>query len=236
MPMRALSLHLMTIATSVVLSGCQGIDDSPPQAQTPSQRGRTVESEAASPQPSVLTPAATAGGGTLPTAVRVFSVDPSEIVLRDSDVPPGFRLTTEHPVVAIEFSYTPPLPASSPVRSQPGSGRHAVLVRDDALASDGVISLSTTVVRYETTVSAVAALAQIALPHAVQVQTLTADQEALGDDVRAWHHGRGGVLVDEVAVRTRNYLLGVTVVARSRARGTMPAFAYAQLLRSRLPD
>jgi hypothetical protein len=175
---------------------------------------------------------------TLPTAVRVPAIDPDDVVLRPADLPDAFTLVHEFAIDRVEVSRPREEPrtgvASNP-RNPAGSGRHVVLVRGTRSTARNVVSVSTIVVRYETSVLAAAGFVRSERSRPVaREHWLAPDHDALGDEVRAWQYGYGGAIVDEVLFRSRNYVLAVTVVATARANGTMPALRYAQHLRSRL--
>jgi hypothetical protein len=217
-----------------LMIACTGAPDVP--SPTPTQRGAPTPRAADASARTGHTPSGAPTFGPLPTAVRVFSADPDELVLRPHDVPEAFRLSYEYPVVEVEFSRSATPGTQPPLRGPLGSGRQVVLVSDNARASQGVVSIATTVVRYETTLLAAAAFARAATAMAgVRAYTPAADQAGIADEVRAWQYWFGGALIEEVLFRTRNYVLGVIVVMTSSPPRPTPGFRYAQLLRSKLP-
>jgi hypothetical protein len=109
-----------------------------------------------------------------------------------------------------------------------------VLVRADT-ANDAAISVSTTVLRFETTEAATLVFSNTTatLPTRFQVASSIHMDSSAGDS-RSARYRIGQTAVDEVAFRVRNFVLGMTVVYESRE----PALAgrYAELFRAKLGD
>jgi len=220
---------LIVLLLPHLLACAEALDPGTPSAEP---TGRVQDASARNAQ----TPLPARTLGALPTAIRVFAAEPDQIVLRPADLPTGFRQTSDHPVVAVELSRGILGDAPSSLRQPVGSGRHVVLVRDLGAATDGIVSVATTTVRYETTVAAAAAFtrAAMAVPGA-RPYVPAAAPAGLGDEVRTWRYGIGGARVEEVLFRARNYVLGVTVVASAGSLASTPGLEYAQLVRAKLP-
>jgi hypothetical protein len=182
-------------------------------------------------KPSPTAPAATPAA--LPTAIRLLSVAPEDVVVKPGDLPPGFRVTAEFPTTSILltapawFRSKRGLPIAGPV------GHHVVLVRETHAVADGVVSVATTVVRYETTAGAQSAFARVSAPTPVS----RVDETALAfDESRAVHYRVGPAVVDEVLLRARNYLLGLTLVRSTIQDETKHVKHYVDVLRAKLPE
>jgi hypothetical protein len=180
----------------------------------------------------------------LPTAVRVLSNDPRDVVLRDMDLPQGFHLSAEYPTQAVELWPTRaavvesrPLIVGPPSWKDTGTGHYAVLAHSDGADGEGLVSIATTAVRYERTAGAAQAfaLAVASAPPALE-DTTVITRIRNGDDVSAWRYRLVGAVVDQVITRTRNYVLAVTLVHYPAAGESALAPRYAGLLRSKLRD
>ena len=181
-------------------------------------------------------------GGALPTAVRVLSTDPRDVALRPADLPQGYYLSTEHAAVDVELwrpSAISAVPDPQP-RRPPGTGRHVVLSRNDGPDPDGATSVSTSAVRYETTnQAAISFAAEVeATPDRSSVESI--DTDDLDDEAQSWRYRISAVMtivvVDEILVRRRNFLLSVTVVHTPVTGAHGIALRYARLMRTKLPD
>jgi hypothetical protein len=219
-----------------LLAGCATPDRS---VQPTAEVTQLVRRGGRAPMPTAVAthlPTPESSGLSLPTAVRVFSVDPQEVVLGPSDLPPGFHVAAEYPTRGLEFDYPQPHGLRPPPQSADGGvGQRVVLARGSALDTDGVASIATTAVRYETTVGATAALAD-AVTAADPPYATVLGHARLGEDGRARRYRVGAALIDEILFRTRNYLLGVTLIRELLADDPQLALHIADLVRLRLPD
>jgi hypothetical protein len=222
---------LVLVVAICALGGAQAACSQGQSAEsqpTPGARGRT-----SAPVPATPTSGATAAP--LPTAVRMLTTNPTDVVLRPGDPPSGFHLSAEYPTQGIEMGRL--RGDTDSLRPTGGRviGHHAVLVRVGGPDLDGVVSVATTALRYETTTEAAAvfnrdvAAAVSALAFATEFRDPT-----LGDESRTWRYRVGGVVVDEVVFRTRNYLLGVILVQDTAAAEASTMLRYARMLHSKI--
>jgi hypothetical protein len=240
-PMRLVRGVVRTLVVAGLCAACSASEGSkvPPGGQVaPTRAGppaRLTGTVIVNPE-RTLTP--------MPLAVRVLSADPRDIVLRVSDLPPGFHISADYQVSEVELwparrPVVEPRPniVQNPARRSTGTGRHAALTRSDGTVdADGLVSIATTAVRYESTWLAVDAFAR-SLPTSVTRQ----DPAALnplrsGDDVSTWSYRLSGVSVDQMLIRTRNYVLALILVRRPPAGEPHLVAHYARVMRSKLPD
>jgi hypothetical protein len=212
-------------------SGC-GIS-TPSTTPTPTLTARTPE---AAPNLVVSPTLATTGNQRgIPTAVRVLSADPQDIVLRSADLPNGFSVRADHQTVDVNLATSTETDSQAP--QSRGTGHHVALAHDGGPDPDGVLSIASTAVRYETTRDAVAWFAyEVHSAPAVRPYAILALAPALGDESRAWRYAIDRVIVDEMLVRRRNFLLSIAVVHNPGPRAPDAVLRYAHLLRSKLPD
>jgi len=131
--------RLLVLVAICALGGVQAACSEGQSAEsqpTPGAEGKTSV-------PVRATPASEATAAPLPTAVRIPTTSPTDVVLRPGDLPPGFRLSAEYLTHGIEVGR----PRGDTDSSRPSGGRvighHAVLVRVGGPDLDGVISLGT---------------------------------------------------------------------------------------------
>jgi hypothetical protein len=223
--------ELVVLALWTVSSGC-GISATP-AVQSPTVSTSTpqaVQSLVANPSP------VTAQNQTgIPTAVRVLSTDPRDVVLRPADLPGGFFVTIDDSAADLA------LPAST--RTEPptppgrGIGHHVVLASAGGRDPDGVLSVASTAIRYETTRDAVAWFAyEVQSVSATQTFALLVGGPMFGDESHGWRYAIDRVIVDEILVRRRNFLLSTVVVHNPGPDAPDIALHYLKLLRAKLPD
>jgi hypothetical protein len=169
-----------------------------------------------------------------PTAVRLLSVDPKDVVLRPIDLNSGYVMSAESSTTAVQVWHPRSRSAEPNVRSIPGLGYYVLLARPDKRDVDEVISLASTAVRYDSTLVAHAQFAFESEP-SYDYETLLADKTDLGDEVRAWRHSTALVIVDQVLLRRLNVLLSLTLV-RTPGTGEGSALQFAKLMRTKLHD
>lgn len=201
---RFLCWRVTCACVATLVGACSGTVESDRLASGPATTMPTPR-QSGSSDAARMSPTATRA---IPTAVRVLTADAEAMVLRPADVPRGFRTSAEYPAVAIELSVSPGRTEVRP-NDQVGTGRHMVLVRDDGAAPDGVVSIATSAVRYETTTVATAAFARLASGALAAAPSITLpDETPLGDEVRGWRYRRAAVRVDETILRVRSVVLG----------------------------
>jgi hypothetical protein len=93
-------------------------------------------------------------------------------------------------------------------------------------------------VRYESTEDAAGSFSravEAATPLRAYAEHI--DQPALGDELLAWQFGASDVIVDEMLIRRRNFLLNLAVLRVPVInQPTNLVLRYAELLRSKLRD
>jgi hypothetical protein len=165
----------------------------------------------------------------------LLSAEPKDIVLRPVDVEPGFHVTAESIASAVQVWRSTPSVVEPNVRRTPGFGDYVLLARTDGPTTDGVISVASSAVRYESTRVARTQFAFDAEPPDVD-HTLSIDMTTMADEFRAWRHTTAVVVVDQVLLRRLNLLLSLTVVRAPYAPGEDVAARYLKVMRARLRD
>ena len=168
----------------------------------------------------------------MPIAVRLGILSPEDMVLKAGDLPPGFRVSADFATLSLGLT-APVWGSPNHARSSGGStGHSAVLVRDAGPGSDGVVSIATTAVGYETAASARTDFERVVEP-------------APGPTVR--HHGGsasshsaryriGSALIEEVVLLVRNYIVVLSAVRYAASPSTSASTDYTELMRSKLAD
>lgn len=164
-------------------------------------KGGTATAQTRAPDPNAVDPA--------PTAVRLLSADPKELVLLPADLNSGYVMSAESSTTAVQVWRPRSRSAEPNVRSIPGLGYYVLLARPDRPDVDGVISLASSAVRYNSTRLAHAQFAFESEP-SFEYETLSADESGLGDELQAWRHSSTLVIVDQVLLRRLNVLLSLT--------------------------
>jgi hypothetical protein len=133
---------------------------------TPSGSHATVESRTLA---KTVTP--------LPTAVRLLTSNPEDIVLRPGDMANGCRMTAEYSTQHLEMTHYAWVDLDVPRRVGGPVGHHVALVRANAFAAESPISIETTVLRYETAESAAIAFSNMTKAAPPQVQSSSRSTE-----------------------------------------------------------
>jgi hypothetical protein len=221
---------LAILLVACVALGCAAPDGTPatPPRPTPGLRAPAGD-------PTVMSsPLAVSA---LPTAVRLVHTRPEELVLRSADLPPGFAQTTEYPTFRLELTH----PSWQPVEFGGGRGGpigyYVVLVRAEAPEPDAVVSVASSVLRYETSGAAITASRTYlaAAPRTSLMTDQLREASATGDG-RAWQYRKGLACVEEVMLRARNYLVALTVVQHHSGTGRGFSDRYVATLRAKLPE
>ena len=205
--------------------------------------GRTITAPVT--DTAVTDPDPTSAPASLPIAVRVLKDDPHDVVLQARDVRDGFYLSAEYVTDRLELwparqslvdsrRRNVQLPAGM-VSGVTGTGYHAVLARNEGADTEGPVSVATTAVRYERTTWAADAFASALANATFKARTAMMETRA-GDDASVWRYRLAGAVVDQVLMRTRNYILATTLVRYPIADEPVLAPRYAALLRSKLRD
>jgi hypothetical protein len=164
-----------------------------------------------------------------PTAVRLLSADPRQVVLRGADVGPGYYASVDSPSAIVHVWHSR---ATESAKLPTGVGQYVLLTRRAGPDSDGVISLASSAIRYESTREAEAAF---------RMQSSGTDARFDGqpegidaDEIHAWWSKSSVVLVEQVLARERNFLLSLTLVRVASASTHDIAWRYAMLLEAKL--
>jgi hypothetical protein len=232
-------IRLGLVAALVLAAACQAGPDHRPSARPDGRATPLGMGTSRRPATDVST--------ALATAVRVLQQEPADIVLRSIDLPPGFVVSQEYRVVRLDLwtaTLAAPQPIAQPTRgvspaarvrfAAPSTGVHVVLTRSNPAPDAGLVSIASTALRYEVTAVAAQAFSAIvdARPAGREHPLLPSVAEP-GDEVRAWRSVLRGATVEQVLLRTRNYLLAVIVVQRP-AGASVDTLAYLERMRSRL--